>query len=365
MSEGKVKKIFKNLEEQLDAIVVKNSSESLIYSNFFYATGLTQGLFEGCAVVLFPDGKTDLIVNKLESELAYQSDSDVKIFQKDEEFKSLLKNSLKNTSKIGLNFSNISYKEFITLRDIFSKKSFIDVSNAFLKARAVKDADELELITEAVYIADSVMEKIPEILKENMKEFELSAEINYLIQKYGADKPAFDTISSFGKNSSKPHYSHGDKKISPGDFVLCDFGACYKKYNSDITRTFTFKETRDKQKKMFETVLNAQKKAFDMIKPGVKAKEIHIAVQNYIDKTEFSDCFIHGTGHSLGLDIHDGYVGFTPNSDVTLVENMVLTVEPGVYIPDFGGVRIEDDILVTSDGCKILSKSNRDLIQIC
>lgn len=364
MGEGKVRKIFKNLESPLDAILIKNSGESFIDTNFFYATGLKQGLYEGCAAVLFSDGKMDLIVSQLESESAYNTDADIKIYKTGAQFNHLLKESLKNASQIGLNFSNICHKEFLNFKDILPNKSFSDVSDALLKSRAVKEADEINLISKAVDIADSAMQKIPEMLNSGMKEFELAAEINYLMQKYGSDKPAFDTISSFGENTSQPHYSHGQKELSSGDFVLCDFGASYNKYNSDITRTFTFNEADDKQKKMHEVVLNAQKIAFEKIKPGIAAKDVHLAAEGYINKTEFSGCFIHGLGHSLGLNVHDGYVGFSPNSEIELVENMVITVEPGVYIPGFGGVRIEDDIVVTSDGCNILSKTTRDLIEI-
>ena len=364
MGDKKVKKIFKNLDEQVDLIIVKNSSEPFIDNNFFYATELKRGLFEGCIAVLYPDGKISLLVSQLESESANQPNLDVKVYKDGKEYKKLLSDALKGSSKIGLNFSNISHSGYIGFKDFFSNKEFIDVSNSFLKSRAIKDSEEIRLISKAIEIAESTMNKIPEIIRNDMKEFELAAEINYLMQKHGADKPAFDTISSFGPNSSQPHYTQGDTILNSGDFILCDFGACFQKYNSDMTRTFVYKQASEKQKKMHDVVYNAQKIAFEKIKPGIKAKEVHLSVEEYINKTEFSGCFIHGTGHSLGMDVHDGYVSFNSASDVELVENMVITVEPGVYIPGFGGVRIEDDILVTSDGCRILSKINRDLIQI-
>ena len=364
LSEGKVKKIFENSDEKIDAIIIKNSSEPLIDTNFFYATELTKGLFEGCAAVLFPDGRVNLIVSQLEAESAEESSMDVFVYKTGKEYKELLKNLLEGSSKIGLNFASISHKSFTDFKNFLSDKNFIDVSNAILKSRAIKDENEINLILKALEIAEKVMEKIPEIIHSNMKEFELAAEINYLMQKHGADKPAFDTISSFGANSSQPHYTQGNTSLKSGDFVLCDFGACYNKYNSDITRTFVYKEASEKQKKMHEVVLNAQKIAFEKIRPGITGREVHIAVEEYINNTEFAGKFIHGTGHSLGMDVHDGYVGLNSLSDMELVENMVLTVEPGVYIPGFGGVRIEDDVLVTSDGCRILSKTTRELIQI-
>ena len=152
--------------------------------------------------------------------------------------------------------------------------------------------------------------------------------------------------------------------MNNGDFILCDFGASFRRYNSDITRTFVFGNSDEKQKKMHETVLQAQKIGIEMIKPGIEAHVVHDAVDSFIDISEFKGCFIHSTGHSLGLSVHDGGVGLNAESKVLLEEGMVLTVEPGVYISDFGGIRIEDDVLITRDSVEVLTKSSRDLIEI-
>ena len=352
------------MQEHVDAIIIKNFSEPFIDTNFFYVTGLEQGLFEGSSAVLFPDGRIDLIVSELESESAKKSNVDVLVYKKKDDFYELLKQSLGSSKKIGLNFDGILFLDYLRFQKNFSDKNFIDVSYGFVKTRVIKDEDELKKIREAARIADIVMEKIPEMVKDGIHEYELAAEINYLLQKNGANKPAFDTISSFGKNSAEPHYSHGDAKLTLGDFVLCDFGACFKRYNSDITRTFVFGNSSEKQKKMYKTVLDAQKAGFEKIKAGIKAHIVHDEVDAFINNSEFKGCFIHSTGHSLGLSVHDGGVGFNSESDAILKENMVLTVEPGVYIPGFGGVRIEDDILVKNDGIEVLTKSSHELIEI-
>lgn len=360
----RIRKIFEKIQEKPDAIIIKNANENLFDSNFFYVSGLEKGLFEGCGAVLFPDGDVTLIVSQLESETAKKTKLKLKVFENHEEFNIHLKNSVQSCNKIGLNFKALSYSDYHELSTILQGCSFVDVSAALTKTRMIKDDLEINLIKKAVDISDRIMQKIPIFLKEGMLEYELAAEIDYHLKKCGADKSAFDTISSFGKNSAEPHYTSGEAKIKKGDFVLCDFGACFKRYNSDITRTFVFGDANDKQKKMFETVLFAQKKAFDLIKPGIKGKDVHKAVDDFINKSEFKGCFIHSTGHFLGLDVHDGGHGLSPMSEVELEKNMVLTVEPGVYIPGFGGVRIEDDILVTDDGAQILSKTSRELIEI-
>ena len=151
--------------------------------------------------------------------------------------------------------------------------------------------------------------------------------------------------------------------VKDGDFVLCDFGACYRRYNADSTRTFVYRKTTRQQKEMYDVVLHAQQIGFDVIRAGVPACEVHQKVASYIDSTAFKGRFIHNTGHSLGLAVHDG-PGFTGDTMETLQENMVLTVEPGVYIPGVGGVRIEDDIVVKKGGIELLTHSSRKYTEI-
>lgn len=356
--------IFENVGEKLDAIIVKNSSEPFIDNNFFYVTGLTQGLFEGSVALLFPDGSISLLVSSLEAESAKKTDAEILVYKTSDEYTELFKNCLNNCRAIGLNFNNVLHKDYLNFKENLSDKSFFDVSDSFNTARCVKDEIELDLIRKAAVISDKTMAKISDFVYDGMSEYGLAAEINHYMQKNGASGPAFDTISSFGKNSAEPHYSHGATKLKKGDFVLCDFGACYKKYNSDITRTFVYGKPVEKQKRMYNVVLKAQQVAFNMIRAGVKACDVHNAVSAFIDSSEFKGCFIHGTGHSLGLSVHDPGVAFRVGSEIVLQENMVLTVEPGVYIPGFGGVRIEDDIVVKKDGFDFITNASRDFLEI-
>jgi Xaa-Pro dipeptidase len=354
----RVKTIFTSSKKPVDCIVLKNASAPFVDDNFFYVTGLEQGLFEGACALLHPDGALDLLVSELEAESARKSTAHLTIYKTKEEFSTTLKNLISSYKTIGVNASGLSHHEFNTLTEILPQAVFVDVSDGFFKTRLIKDQQEIQRIRQACGIADDTMAVIPDVVSEGMSESELAAEINYSLQSLGAEKPAFDTISSFGKNTAEPHYSHGDTKLSEGDFIVCDFGACLKKYNSDITRTFLYGKATQQQKEMYETVLQAQQNAFDMIKPGVKAGDVHHAVSSFIDSTKFNGRFIHSTGHSLGLAVHDGS-GFAPENTMVLQENMVLTVEPGVYLPGFGGVRIEDDVLIKKDGMELLTKSPR------
>ncbi len=360
----RVKNIFNNLSKKPDIIVIKNSIEPFIDNNFFYVTGLEKGIFEGAVAILHSDGNLDLLVSELEEESAKKSDVNLHVYKNKNDFEEYLIRFISSAKKIGINFAGLSHKDFNKFSEKFTKSKFVDISDALAKTRLIKDDFEIAQIKKSCRIADEVMKKIPELLKEGVYEYEVAAEIDYLFQKNGADKPAFETISSFGKNTAEPHYSHGDTKLRKGDFALFDFGVCFRKYNSDITRTFMFGKANEKQKEMHRIVLNAQKIGFDTIKPGIKANEVHNAVNSYIDNTRFKGGFIHSTGHSLGLAVHDGEVGLSADCDVKLKENMVFTVEPGVYIPGFGGVRIEDDVLIQRDGVEIFTKTTRDLIEV-
>jgi Xaa-Pro aminopeptidase len=208
------------------------------------------------------------------------------------------------------------------------------------------------------------MEKIPTFFSSTITEHELASEIDHMLKQYGASSTAFETISSFGPNTAKPHYACGKREIQGGDFIICDFGATVDHYHSDTTRTFVYGKANDKQKRMHQTVLAAQNKALQSIKPGVMANTIHQITKEVIDETEFNGYFIHSTGHGLGLEVHDPGIGFADAYENKLQPGMVLTVEPGIYIPEFGGVRIEDDIVVTPDGHIQLTCSPKKLIEI-
>ena len=356
--------IFQNHQDELDAIIIKNGAEQFIDVNFFYVTGLSYGLFESSILIIFPDATLHIITTSLEKEIADQSSAIVHVFQSKHELGEILQRILIHTEKIGIHGSGLLYSDYQFLKNHLSDKQFIDVTSSIHKSRMIKDQDEIEIIRNACNIADTVMEKIVSMINENMTENDLASEIDYALQCNGAEQPAFATISSFGSHTSLPHYSHGEKTLKHGDFILCDFGARYQKYNSDMTRTFIFGAASKRQHQIHETVKQAQQKAFNIIRPGIPAKTVHDQVQRFIDGTHFKGCFIHSTGHSLGLSVHDPGVSLSSNCDVILEENMVLTVEPGIYIQGFGGVRIEDDILITKNGCERLTKTPQMLIEI-
>jgi Xaa-Pro dipeptidase len=355
----KLKRLFADAPE-VDAIVLMNSREPHVDMSFFYVTELTSGLFEGCTAIVYPD-HVELISSMLEEESARKRGAEVSVFATEKEGETLLKKKLKNLNKIGINADEITYSSLLKLKKANQGK-FIDVSEAITRARLTKDEEELARIRKACDIISAVAEEIPDLVREDMTELELAAEVNYSMQKKGASQPAFSTLICFGKNASEPHHSSNTTRLKKGDFVLCDMGAEYKRYVSDITRTFIFGESTPEQVKMYETVSESQKMAFDIMKEGVEARDVHLKVGKFLDK-KYKDRFIHGLGHSIGLSVHDGG-RMNADSDIILKENMVFTVEPGIYIPEYGGVRIEDDVVVTKEGIDILTSARRELLII-
>ncbi len=356
---SRIKSVYDRAEEDIEAIVIYNSVKPHVDKSFFYLTGLKKGEFENCALVIYPDLSAEMCVSKLEAESAGKADIPMYVMEDREDLDEWLEEKLGDKKSIGINASEITYKGFKKI-EASTDADIVDISDSIIEARNRKDEKEIEILNEAGGIVSRVAEEITDVLEVGMKEYEIAAELSYMMRKRGASGDAFEIISSTGPNTAEPHYTSGDREVQKGDFVLLDFGALYKQYRSDITRTYFAGEISDRQKKMYETVLEAQRVALDNIEPGVEGSEVHNAAKEVIDSTEFEGKFIHGLGHSIGLSTHDGS-GLSPNVEVELEPGMVFTVEPGIYISEYGGIRIEDDIVVTEDGYELLTDADKDV----
>ena len=360
MVKQRIKRLFSRLPD-IDCAVFLNSVEPHLDMAFFYVTGVTNGLFEGGGAVVTPDGGLDIVSSKLEEESAKKCKSPLHLFRKLVEADSHFTALLAGRKRIGINAEELTHAGHQRLKRCAPDAALIDISQQVKEARAIKDSTELESLRRACSIASEVAREIPAKIKPGMKEYELSAEMAYMLQTKGAEKPNF-TIVQFGQNSAEPHYLGGDAVLKKGQFVLLDFGCVVQKYNSDITRTFVVGRASSQQKTMHAAVAEAQQVALDLIKAGRDASEVHSAVDAFIAKSGFKGRMTHWTGHSLGLATHDG-MRFA-DYPLKLEKNMVFTVEPGVYIPRMGGVRIEDDVVVTAGRPKLLTEAPRELIEL-
>lgn len=264
-----------------------------------------------------------------------------------------------HVSRAGFEDNVVEYRTWRGLK--LARCKFIPAGGLVEELRMVKDPSEIGLIRRAVSIADIVYSKVIRQLEPGVREKDLALEIDCCLRRNGADKEGFNTIVASGPSSALPHASAGDRIISKGDLVIFDYGAKVSGYHSDITRTIVVGRPTKRQTSIHSIVLEAQSRAIDAIRPGVKGGEIDEIARSYITKCGYGDHFVHGLGHGIGLAVHDGRI-LGRNSDFELAPGMVLTVEPGIYIPGWGGVRVEDDVLVTQSGCEILTKSPRALV---
>ncbi len=257
----------------------------------------------------------------------------------------------------------VTFAQYSSWKELLDNVNLVPTSQFVEKLRLIKDEEEVTLIQKAAEIADQAFSYILGVIKPGMTEIEVAMKLEYKMRELGASGPSFDTIVASGYRSALPHGVASEKVIEKGDFVTMDFGAIYKGYVSDITRTIVIGEASEKQKEIYNIVLEAQLKGVDNIKAGLTGKEADALTRDLITQYGYCDYFGHGTGHGIGLDVHEG-PGVSFKSDTVLEPGMVVTVEPGIYLTNFGGVRIEDDVLITEDGNQILTKSPKELIEI-
>jgi Xaa-Pro aminopeptidase len=263
--------------------------------------------------------------------------------------------------KLGFEARWFSYADWKTLGREIPDVDLLPMEPIVEEMRLVKDDKEIEVLKKAIRITDDVCRRVLELLRPGMTEKDVALEIVYAMLKNGADKEAFDTIVTSGPRSAMPHGKPTDSRLVEGEFVLMDFGAYHGGYHGDITRTVVLGTADAKQEEMHSVVMEAQSRAIKAIRPGATGVEIDSVARDYIAERGYGEFFGHSLGHGLGLEIHDGAI-LTPRSDIVLQPGMVVTVEPGIYVPHLGGVRIEDVVLITESGCEVLTSCRRNIL---
>jgi len=324
--------------------------------NLYYFTGSAPVL--GGYLIITPDDAM-LLVPELEYEEAKET-SKIPV----EKFKAG-KELYQRISGLGLKRAGIegktSFSSTRTLKEKAGVEEFELLDDAIKELRIIKTPEEIEVIEAACKIADMAMMAALEEISEGKREREIAARMEYVMKMNGADKPAFDTIIASGWRSALPHGVASDKRIEKGDLVVIDEGALYRHYHSDTTRTIVLGSPNEKQKDIYHAVLEAQMRGVEAARPGITAKELDTIVRDVIKDYGYGEYFIHSTGHGVGLEIHE-WPRVSQMDETELKPGMVITIEPGIYIPKMGGVRIEDTVVITETGARRLTRTERELI---
>ena len=264
--------------------------------------------------------------------------------------------------KLGFEQDDLSYATFSSYEKAL-KTTLIPVSGAVEKLRLIKCEAEIKILKEAAEIADAAFRHILDFIRPGVREIDVANELEFFMRKQGATSSSFDIIVASGVRSALPHGVATEKVIEKGELVTLDFGAYYKGYCSDITRTVAVGEVSDELKRIYDVVLQAQLRGVEHIRAGMTGREADALTRDYISACGFGEYFGHSTGHGLGMEVHE-MPALSMRSDTVLQPGMVVTVEPGIYIAGLGGVRIEDDIVITENGNERLTLSPKDLITL-
>ncbi|MDF1496390.1 M24 family metallopeptidase [Caproiciproducens sp. CPB-2] len=329
------------------------------YHNKFYLSGL----YSSSGYVLITQKQKYVIVDSRYYEEVRQNNRDAQVLlMTGEKTCDLLINRIleeENIRTVGFEGDDLSYDRYRSLEKKL-RASLVPVN--INPIRAVKDAQEIETIQKACAIADQAYAHILGFVRAGMREDEVANELVYFMKQNGAMKESFDTIAASGVRGSMPHAKAGARRIEAGDLVTLDFGAKVGQYCSDITRTFAVgKMPVPELRKIYETVRKAQQKGIEAVSAGARFCDADRAARSVIEEAGYGGYFGHNLGHSLGINDHED-PRLSPTEEARMEAGMVVTVEPGIYVPGLGGVRIEDDVLVTENGSRVLTRSPRQLI---
>jgi Xaa-Pro aminopeptidase len=257
----------------------------------------------------------------------------------------------------------VSLQQRQQLGELLPTTELVPVKELVEEMGLVKEEGEIENIRQAVGISDGIFGEIVDFLRPGLGEVEVCAEIEYRMRKKGSERLPFDAIVVSGARSALPHGQPTKKRLQGGDLVTMDYGARVGGYCSDFTRTVVLGQASEKQREIYQVCLRAQEEAEAAAKAGMTAVELDGVARQIIADAGYGDNFGHGLGHGLGLEVHEG-PRLSPKGQGRLEPGMVVTIEPGIYLPQVGGVRIEDVVVIREDGCEVLTKASKELIEV-
>jgi Xaa-Pro aminopeptidase len=354
--------------EAVMAKLAERGLENLVVSNIHNVRYLS-GFSGSTAMMLVASGKAILV-----TDFRYKEQAEGEVFpgievriDTREALKAICEMVGEVKGKTGLEAGTLTYSAYDKLRAAAREAVPIEPgpSSAGLVGdlRKFKDEGEIEDLEKAAQIADEVFSEIVKEIRPGITEVKIAARIDYMLRLGSKEVPAFETIVASGEHASLPHASPSLRVVKEGDLITMDFGAIWNGYCSDITRTVVLGKASDKVREVYGIVLDAQLAAIDGIKAGAACSDVDALARDLIEAKGYGDNFGHGLGHGLGLEVHEG-PRLSKKSEEILAAGMVTTVEPGIYIPGWGGVRIEDDVVVRDGGCDNLTGASKELIEV-
>lgn len=359
---SRINQLYTYMENtQLDTLIV------MLPKHVYYLTGFYSDPHERfMGLVLVRGGEPALIVPALDKEAAYAATKMENIFthtDTDNPYEVLRKVIPSTCKRIGLEKDYVTVNRYEAMRSALDVAEMVDIEEPLKKMRMIKSPEEVVRIKKAIEVIEEVLRRGIQKVQIGVTEIEIVAELEYQMKRLGAEGPSFSTMVLAGEKSALPHGKPGDRKIQAGELLLFDLGVYMNGYASDITRTFAVGDVNDQLKEIYHTVLAGNLAGLEAIRPGVKLASVDLAARDVIASKGYGEYFMHRLGHGLGLDVHEYPSIHSENTDL-LHAGMVFTVEPGVYVPGTGGVRIEDDVLVTENGVEVLTTFPKELMVI-
>ena len=339
--------------EKLDGYLVANEITILYFIGFL-----------GGARLLTPkEGENVLYVHRVNYEEAKETAKDcrVELVRRGENVDLKLANEIKRLKLRHVGLDSIEASVYLKLRKALKGVRLKAQGNLVWELREVKDESEIKCMRKAAELTDEGVRAAFETIKAGLREFEIAAEMEYAMRRLGSGGVAFDTIVASGVRSAFPHGGCSNRKIQKGDLVVIDVGATYQHYRADLTRTLIIGKPSTKQVKIYRIVREAQERAFQSIRAGVRTGDTDAVARSLIEEKKYGEYFVHNLGHGIGLETHEPPT-LGPESKETLKAGNVITVEPGIYIVNFGGVRIEDTVIVQKDKAEKLTKAAYEII---
>ena len=333
--------------------------------NVRYFTGFRLNRVADSILAVSQDGSVTYVVARLDLKRAKRDcwiENIIAFAEDTPDYLFVLSSTLNDSSRrVGVETDILTVRQAEDLKKLAGEKlELVDVRGAIQRLRVIKSQEEIAHIRQAVRIADEVMEQIRKEIQPGAIEAELVGKIEYLIRQATPEGASFEPFMMSGEDAWLPRRVVSARPLQQGELVLLDMGALYEGYCSDLTRTFSVGRVSDEQQRLFRVAWKAQQAAVDAVRPGIPASEVDAAARQVIEAEGWAEYFPHLTGHGVGLSIHEPPI-VDKGVDTVLQPGMVITVEPGIYLPGVGAARVEDMVLITSSGCEVLTTATREL----